>query len=67
MTVCHVCGTENPDSATYCEGCGVELKAGQAPAQAPQADPAPYSAPAIPDTSGTDASVSYTHLTLPTN
>ena len=27
MIVCHVCGTENPDGAKFCEGCGVELSA----------------------------------------
>ena len=25
MTVCHVCGTENPEGTKFCEGCGVEL------------------------------------------
>jgi hypothetical protein len=27
MTVCHVCGTENPEGTKFCEGCGVELSA----------------------------------------
>ena len=27
MIVCHVCGTENPEGAKFCEGCGVELSA----------------------------------------
>jgi hypothetical protein len=27
MTVCHVCGTENPEGTKFCEGCGVELGA----------------------------------------
>ena len=39
MTVCHVCGTENPEGTKFCEGCGVELSA---------AVPAASSTPAVP-------------------
>lgn len=48
MTVkCQVCGTENPDDAKYCDGCGVELKPA-APAAAPT-PPAPAPTPAAPE------------------
>jgi hypothetical protein len=39
MTVCHVCGTENPEGTKFCEGCGVELSA---------AVPAASSTPVVP-------------------
>jgi pSer/pThr/pTyr-binding forkhead associated (FHA) protein len=55
MIVCHVCGTNNPDSAKFCEGCGVELQANTstaaaapAPAPAAPAGPLPTVAETIP-------------------
>ncbi len=35
MTVCHVCGTENPEGTKFCEGCGVELSAPASSAAVP--------------------------------
>lgn len=48
MTVtCQLCGTANPDTATFCEGCGVELPKGaqdqSAGAPVPAASPAAVS------------------------
>ncbi len=40
MIVCHVCGTENPDGAKFCEGCGVELQADGSAMTTPAASPA---------------------------
>jgi FHA domain len=37
MTVCHVCGTENPEGTKFCEGCGVELSAPASSAAVPDA------------------------------
>lgn len=53
--VCSVCGTTNPESAQFCEGCGVELTSatttpaqGETPVQEPGATPVPEGAPAEP-------------------
>jgi pSer/pThr/pTyr-binding forkhead associated (FHA) protein len=46
MIVCHVCGTENPDGAKFCEGCGVELQAASSASSVPMDG---SSAPAIPE------------------
>jgi hypothetical protein len=51
---CSICQTESPDSAQYCEGCGIELTAASAasvppvpPAPVPD-ETAPQPAPALP-------------------
>jgi FHA domain/zinc-ribbon domain len=54
MIVCHVCGTENPDGAKFCEGCGVELAPENA-AAAPVESVAVSSAPAMPAVEATPA------------
>ena len=53
MIVCHVCGTENPDGAKFCEGCGVELSPA-APVSTPMSAPA-SSAPTMPAVEATPA------------
>jgi hypothetical protein len=51
MIVCHVCGTENPDGAKFCEGCGVELAAATPQAAStPAPTPAPTTMPPVPET-----------------
>ncbi len=51
MIVCHVCGTENPDGAKFCEGCGVELSAPVAMNTGDLAAPvAPTSMPPVAET-----------------
>jgi FHA domain len=49
MTVCHVCGTENPEGTKFCEGCGVELSAPASSAAVPavEIDAAPIGAAPI--------------------
>ena len=53
--VCSVCGTTNPESAEFCEGCGVELTSatttppeGETPVGEPVAAPTPEETPAEP-------------------
>ena len=53
--VCSVCGTTNPDSAEFCEGCGVELTSattappeGETPVEEAGAAPTPEETPAEP-------------------
>lgn len=61
--ICSICGTTNPESAQFCEGCGIELTSGTTtpaqgkipvqepeamPVQEPTATPVPEEAPAEP-------------------
>ena len=53
--VCSVCGTTNPDSAEFCEGCGVELTSatttppeGETPVGEATSTPTPEETPAEP-------------------
>jgi FHA domain/zinc-ribbon domain len=55
MIVCHVCGTENPDGAKFCEGCGVELTPANAAAAPVASAPVNSSAPAMPAVEATPA------------
>jgi FHA domain/zinc-ribbon domain len=62
MIVCHVCGTENPDGAKFCEGCGVELQASSSSAtsipmdvgsaSSPSSTPTPPTMPPVEATPG---------------
>ena len=62
MIVCHVCGTENPDGAKFCEGCGVELSA---PVAMNTGDVAAPVAPTMPPIAETPAFTSTAPVELP--
>ena len=62
MIVCHVCGTENPEGAKFCEGCGVELSAPVAIDAGTLATPA---APTMPPVVETPAFSSAAPIELP--
>lgn len=62
MIVCHVCGTENPDDAKFCEGCGVELSA---PVAMNTADLAAPVTPSMPPVAETPAFTSAAPIELP--
>ena len=62
MIVCHVCGTENPDGAKFCEGCGVELSA---PVAMNTGDLAAPVAPSMPPVAETPAFTSAAPVELP--
>jgi FHA domain/zinc-ribbon domain len=55
MIVCHVCGTENPDGAKFCEGCGVELSPATPAASAVATPASASSAPTMPAVETTPA------------
>src|SRR2546430_16415345 len=42
---CPSCGNENRENARFCDSCGTELSAEQAPAEAPAAEPLPADVP----------------------
>jgi pSer/pThr/pTyr-binding forkhead associated (FHA) protein len=63
MIVCHVCGTENPDGAKFCEGCGVEL--GATPVASSVPAPAATPAPTMPPVEPTPAFTSNTPVEQP--
>ena len=62
MIVCHVCGTENPDGAKFCEGCGVELSA---PVAMSTGDIAAPATPSMPPVAETPAFTSTAPIELP--
>ena len=62
MIVCHVCGTENPDGAKFCEGCGVELSA---PVAMNTGDLAAPATPSMPPVAQTPAFTSTAPVELP--
>lgn len=62
MIVCHVCGTENPEGAKFCEGCGVELAAPVAIDAGTLATPV---APTMPPVVETPAFTSAAPIELP--
>lgn len=55
MIVCHVCGTENPDGAKFCEGCGVELSAPVPMNTGDLAAPVPSTMPPVAETPAFDS------------
>src|ERR1041384_1315961 len=48
MAVCHICGAENPEGASYCGHCGARLTGAELPPPLAGTGPPPYVPPVPP-------------------